>query len=387
MPAGTRTVSPGYLKALQAPLLAGASCPDLRLDPKAPLPDHGNRRFVEVYAHGENVVGRRLRIQGSSPTRSRRDGDLREDGPTRRPIRSLYVPAPAAGPTPNTPCGLGTRARCLPQIRELVGRIEPGRAIFGVRTLDEAIDASLDRPRSSAGVLAGFALTAMLLAAVGLYSLLAHFVHTRRQEIGVRMALGATPLRIVGGLVGGAGRLIARGDRHRGASDVRRPTPRQIAALWCRPFGWREPGCRRRAARRSCPSRLPCSPPDAPPRSTRPSRCASKLLAVGRAFARQPRGILVGALAECSAHRRARRHGRLAKLVAQPVGCGQRLLPALVLLLAEQIELVFAVAQCAACTPSSRTFDPASSSSGTARGPPRRSRYRSGSAARSSGRA
>jgi ABC-type antimicrobial peptide transport system permease subunit len=77
--------------------------------------------------------------------------------------------------------------------------------------MDEEVDAALDRPRTSAEALAVFALTAMGLAAVGMYSLITQFVHSRRQEIGVRMALGASPRRIVTTLLASAGRLIASG--------------------------------------------------------------------------------------------------------------------------------------------------------------------------------
>ena len=214
MPAGIRVVSPGYLKALQSPLLAGAWCSELRLDPDAPSKTMVNRRFVDVYAHGESVVGHRLRMQGAAPMEIVGViGDLREDGLDAPVYPYAYTCARAgAWPDPEyTVRASGDPRGLLPQIRELVRRLEPSRAIFGVRTLEEAIEGSLDRPRSSAGVLAAFALTAMVLAAVGLYSLLAHLVHTRRQEIGVRMALGATPARIVGGLVGGAGRLVGVG--------------------------------------------------------------------------------------------------------------------------------------------------------------------------------
>src|SRR5262249_38389182 len=60
MPAGERTVSPGYLQALQTPLLAGGWCPALRTDFNAPQKAMVNRRFVDVYARGANVMGRHL---------------------------------------------------------------------------------------------------------------------------------------------------------------------------------------------------------------------------------------------------------------------------------------------------------------------------------------
>jgi predicted permease len=215
MPAGSRMVSTGYLKALRAPLLAGAWCSELRLDWKGQTGVMVNRRFAEVYGQGGNVVGRRLRF-GTAPESDEIlgvIGDMREDGLDAPAYPYVYHCARAGSwPDPEYVVrASGDPRSLLAAVREVVRRIEPDRAIFGVRTMDEAIDGALDRPRSSAGVLAGFALTAMLLAAVGLSSLHAHFGHTRRQEIGVRSALGATPQGIVGGLVGSAGRLIAAG--------------------------------------------------------------------------------------------------------------------------------------------------------------------------------
>jgi predicted lysophospholipase L1 biosynthesis ABC-type transport system permease subunit len=176
-----------------------------------------NRRFVEVYARGENVIGRRLQFEsnrGAAPSEVVGViADMQEDGLAAPPYPYVYACAKAGWwPDPEyTVRASGDPRALLAAVREVVRRIDPGRAIFGVRTMDEAIDASLDRPRSSAEVLAAFALTAMVLAAVGLYSLLAHFVNTRRQEIGVRMALGATPTQILGLTLTGAGRLIAVG--------------------------------------------------------------------------------------------------------------------------------------------------------------------------------
>jgi putative ABC transport system permease protein len=77
--------------------------------------------------------------------------------------------------------------------------------------MEEAIGSDLDRPRANARLLAAFAFAAMMLAAVGLYGLVAQMVTARRQEIGIRMALGADGARIVASVVAGAGRLIGGG--------------------------------------------------------------------------------------------------------------------------------------------------------------------------------
>jgi putative ABC transport system permease protein len=218
IPVGTRNISAGYLKAIHANLLAGTSCPDLHVDWQAPLKGLVNRRFVEVYAHGENVIGRHVQFPEFRGSVMRTEivgviGDIREDSLDAPSYPYVYTCVRAGGwPDPEYVVrAAGDPGSLLGAIREVVRRIEPSRAIFGVRTLDAALDAALERPRVSAEVLALFALTAMVLAAVGLYSLVTQFVNTRRQEIGVRMALGATPRQILASMLGGAGKLIAAG--------------------------------------------------------------------------------------------------------------------------------------------------------------------------------
>jgi putative ABC transport system permease protein len=217
MPVGYRLVSPGYLQALQVPLLAGSWCPELAANRPSPPKMMVNRRFVEVYAHGLDVVGRHVGFVGYG-TEAQIEivgvtGDMKEDSLAAPAYPYVYNCA-GGGNWPDPEYVVRTAGdphAALGSIRQVVRGVAPGRAIFGVQTLQEALDGTLDRPRSNAGLLLLFALAALTLAAVGLYGLVTQVVSSRRRELGVRMALGAAPGQIVGSVVAGAGRLIAAG--------------------------------------------------------------------------------------------------------------------------------------------------------------------------------
>ncbi len=220
MPAGSRTVSPGYLKAIRAPLLAGTWCPELRTDFTAPRKAMVNRRFVEVYGRGRNIVGRHLmwREIASRGTQAADEivgviGDIREDAINQPAYPYVYSCAVGGGwPDPEYVVRTaGDATTLLRSVRDLVHRIDGSRAVFGAELVDDYLDRTLDRPRSNAVMLTLFALAGMMLATIGLYGVMAHTVSTRRKEIGVRIALGARPSQVVGSIVGSACVLIGAG--------------------------------------------------------------------------------------------------------------------------------------------------------------------------------
>ena len=217
---GERSISRGYLKALGAPILAGSDCPDLRTLATSPPKALVNRRFVELFGKGRNLVGQHLQFLAELVTPDSKPmeivgvaGDIREDSQNVAPGPFLYVCiAPGGWPDPEYVVRALESPGVLERaIRPIARQIDPTRAIFGLKTLPEVLNESLDEPRLKSRVVTMFALAAMLLASVGLYSLVTQVVTARTREIGVRMTLGAEPRRIVGQVVAGVAQLLAIG--------------------------------------------------------------------------------------------------------------------------------------------------------------------------------
>ena len=106
---------------------------------------------------------------------------------TQRPVRSATLLVRAITP----PAALARVARTQ------VAAVDPRQPVANVRTLEDAIYLSAARPRSTTRFLSALAIVGLLLAVIGLYSIVAHMVEARTREIGVRMALGATRCQVL----------------------------------------------------------------------------------------------------------------------------------------------------------------------------------------------
>jgi predicted permease len=157
-----------------------------------------NRTAAERFWPGASPVGARIRFFGNDPdwwTIVGVTGDVRHFGLESEPRPELYM-AFAQGP----PVGplLAVRTTTDPSslagaVRRAIHEIDRDVVISNEASMSDLVSASVSRRRLTLLLLSGFAVAALGLAGVGLYGLLAYLVAERRQELGVRLALGATP--------------------------------------------------------------------------------------------------------------------------------------------------------------------------------------------------
>jgi putative ABC transport system permease protein len=215
MTVGSRTVTEGYLRAIRTPLVSGSFCPPIRMDDKSRRV-MVNQRFVDMYAPGQNLVGRALEMvqSGSNATYTIIGvvGNMAEDGPAVSPIPFYYVcSSPGWWPDPEYVVRTADARALARDLRQIVNGIDAKRAIFGLRPLRDIVDGALDQPKLDAAILTSFASAALALAGIGLYTLFMLVVSDRTREIAVRLAIGASPREIIRLIAASAARLLASG--------------------------------------------------------------------------------------------------------------------------------------------------------------------------------
>ncbi|HEX8030436.1 MAG TPA: FtsX-like permease family protein, partial [Vicinamibacterales bacterium] len=99
----------------------------------------------------------------------------------------------------------------IPSVRAAVRAVDPALPLADVATMEEVVAATLARPRAVSMLLSVFALIALVLAGVGVYGVMAYAVSQRTQEIGVRMALGASSAAVFRMMITDSLRLVALG--------------------------------------------------------------------------------------------------------------------------------------------------------------------------------
>jgi putative ABC transport system permease protein len=205
---GWQVASAGYFRALEIPLKSGRLFEDRdRLEKITPLII--SEAIADQYFPNENPIG--MRLKAGSPDGGvivGVVGNIRRSSLTDRLRADMYFPGPANTLFVQT---TGDPLHALPAVRTALRTLEPAVIVDGARTMRDFAAASMAVTRLAMRLLAGFAIVAVLLAAIGIYGVMAYSVRRRSREIGTRVALGAARSDIIGMVMREGGVIIAIG--------------------------------------------------------------------------------------------------------------------------------------------------------------------------------
>jgi putative ABC transport system permease protein len=193
-------VSPLWFQTMRVPLKMGREFTDAD-NAQAPKVIIVNETFARRYWAKENPIGKHVVI-GRGPAPSEVVGvssDVKNRGLAQDPMAQIYLPFPQL-PWGNMNLIVRTAAEphaMVTSLRAQIAALDPDQPVTAIQTADELMNSSRARPRFFMLLLGIFSVAALVLALIGIYGVLAYSVAQRRQELGIRLALGAAKADIL----------------------------------------------------------------------------------------------------------------------------------------------------------------------------------------------
>ena len=213
---GYRTATAGYFAALRIPVLEGRGIADSDTTNSLKVAVV-NRVLAERFFPAGDAIGSRIRLgpNAKAPWRTIVGivGNVRHDGLETAAAPEAFLPAAqdVNGDMALAVRGDGDPAALGTAVRDAVRSVDPSVTVWRMQTMEELLDEHVTPRRLAMLLVQGFALAALGLALIGIYGVLGYTVSQRVPEIGVRMALGASPAGILRMTIGDGLRLALPG--------------------------------------------------------------------------------------------------------------------------------------------------------------------------------
>ncbi len=201
MQAFMNALSPGYFATMQIPLLEGRDFTEADLKEQSNVAIV-NKRFADHFFKGGSALGKRLGWGGGPTMKLTIEiigvvADSLYEGPREGVRRQVFVPNWGRGSATFYVRTTTGSAGAYNLLRNEVKQLDSAMPIYQMKTLEAQLDETLLTDHLIALLSAGFGLLATILASVGLYGVMAFVVARRRKELGIRLALGAQPGRVI----------------------------------------------------------------------------------------------------------------------------------------------------------------------------------------------